>query len=387
MHLDTICIKVEDTAESKVLSPTNTEEEGYGSGDEMHSGNESQGSGKSGELKRPDLKGQFRCSICSKIFCHSSSLSRHRMQAHFKSYKCTVCRKDISSSESLRAHMFKQHHISRMYMCRCCNWAFPDKSLLHIHLQSGNNNNNLDVIPHSVINRSCHGISDSFQLIRSPLLNLKSPDATIPSLPIGTLPLQSPSVFQTPPETPSWLAALPKPIPTTVPMFIADSPKKEEKEVYTSQFPTCSFKSDHSAFHQLSSDRTLISSPIIDTSSPSSSSSSSRISPRHECFDCHVHKTRASVADAQCSIIHSQMTMMCQERLESIAQMEGLQQTVCKLKQQAAALREHNAMFQEKLLKCQTESVRFLQSAKLDNPVEVTNFLNALINCTIITNP
>ncbi|CAO4371959.1 unnamed protein product [Caenorhabditis nigoni] len=360
MHLDTICIKVEDTAESKVLSPTNTEEEGYGSGDEMHSGNESHGSGKSGELKRPDLKG----------------------------------------SESLRAHMFKQHHISRMYMCRCCNWAFPDKSLLHIHLQSGNNNNNLDVIPHSVINRSCHSISDSFQLsvIRSPLLNLKSPDATIPSLPIGTLPLQSPSVFQTPPETPSWLAALPKPIPTTVPMFIADSPKKEEKEVYTSQFPTCSFKSDHSAFHQLSSDRTLISSPIIDTSSPSSSSSSSRISPRHECFDCHVHKTRASVADAQCSIIHSQMTMMCQERLESIAQMEGLQQTVCKLKQQAAALREHNAMFQEKLLKCQasirfsmvnfqTESVRFLQSAKLDNPVEVTNFLNALINCTIITNP
>ncbi|CAO4371964.1 unnamed protein product [Caenorhabditis nigoni] len=59
MHLDTICIKVEDTAESKVLSPTNTEEEGYGSGDEMHSGNESHGSGKSGELKRPDLKGNL----------------------------------------------------------------------------------------------------------------------------------------------------------------------------------------------------------------------------------------------------------------------------------------------------------------------------------------
>ncbi|KAK6744859.1 hypothetical protein RB195_011525 [Necator americanus] len=49
------------------------------------------------ELKRPDLKGSFRCSICAKVFCHSSSLSRHRMQAHFKSYKCTLCRKDITS--------------------------------------------------------------------------------------------------------------------------------------------------------------------------------------------------------------------------------------------------------------------------------------------------
>ncbi|KJH48955.1 zinc finger, C2H2 type [Dictyocaulus viviparus] len=48
------------------------------------------------ELKRPDLKGSFRCSICGKVFCHSSSLSRHRMQAHFKSYKCTLCRKDIT---------------------------------------------------------------------------------------------------------------------------------------------------------------------------------------------------------------------------------------------------------------------------------------------------
>ncbi|CAD5216973.1 unnamed protein product [Bursaphelenchus okinawaensis] len=49
------------------------------------------------ELKRPDLKGQFRCTICNKVFCHSSSLSRHRMQAHFKSYTCTLCSKEITS--------------------------------------------------------------------------------------------------------------------------------------------------------------------------------------------------------------------------------------------------------------------------------------------------
>ncbi|KAI1731947.1 zinc finger transcription factor family protein 30 [Ditylenchus destructor] len=88
------------------------------------------------ELKRPDLKGQFPCSVCPKIFCHSSSLSRHRMQAHFKSYTCTQCNQEIPPDETLRSHMLKFHQISRMFMCRCCNWAFPDKTSLHIHMQS-----------------------------------------------------------------------------------------------------------------------------------------------------------------------------------------------------------------------------------------------------------
>ncbi|CAB3400081.1 unnamed protein product [Caenorhabditis bovis] len=88
------------------------------------------------ELKRPDLKGSFPCSVCGKIFCHSSSLSRHRMQAHFKSYTCTQCNQEISSNDTLRSHMFRYHNITRMFMCRCCNWAFPDKTSLHIHMQS-----------------------------------------------------------------------------------------------------------------------------------------------------------------------------------------------------------------------------------------------------------
>ncbi|VDD89426.1 unnamed protein product [Enterobius vermicularis] len=80
--------------------------------------------------------GNFPCSVCGKVFCHSSSLSRHRMQAHFKSYTCTQCNQEISSNETLRSHMFRVHSISRMFMCRCCNWAFPDKTSLHIHMQS-----------------------------------------------------------------------------------------------------------------------------------------------------------------------------------------------------------------------------------------------------------
>ncbi|CAJ0566656.1 unnamed protein product, partial [Mesorhabditis spiculigera] len=93
------------------------------------------------ELKRPDLKGNFPCSVCGKVFCHSSSLSRHRMQAHFKSYVCTQCNTEISTNETLRSHMFRVHSISRMFMCRCCNWAFPDKTSLHTHTQSMLRNN------------------------------------------------------------------------------------------------------------------------------------------------------------------------------------------------------------------------------------------------------
>lgn len=47
------------------------------------------------------ISGTFRCSLCFKIFCHSSSLSRHRMQAHFKSYTCTLCNKEITSKSQL----------------------------------------------------------------------------------------------------------------------------------------------------------------------------------------------------------------------------------------------------------------------------------------------
>uniref|UniRef100_A0A183CVM1 C2H2-type domain-containing protein n=1 Tax=Gongylonema pulchrum TaxID=637853 RepID=A0A183CVM1_9BILA len=41
-----------------------------------------------------------------------------------------------SGNETLRSHMFRIHSISRMFMCRCCNWAYPDKTSLHIHMQS-----------------------------------------------------------------------------------------------------------------------------------------------------------------------------------------------------------------------------------------------------------
>uniref|UniRef100_A0A914N6U7 C2H2-type domain-containing protein n=1 Tax=Meloidogyne incognita TaxID=6306 RepID=A0A914N6U7_MELIC len=47
------------------------------------------------QLKRPDLKGVFICVICRKQFCHSSSLSRHKMQAHVKRSRCRICGEKI----------------------------------------------------------------------------------------------------------------------------------------------------------------------------------------------------------------------------------------------------------------------------------------------------
>uniref|UniRef100_A0A914KK13 C2H2-type domain-containing protein n=1 Tax=Meloidogyne incognita TaxID=6306 RepID=A0A914KK13_MELIC len=47
------------------------------------------------QLKRPDLKGVFTCVICRKQFCHSSSLSRHKMQAHVKRSRCRLCGEKI----------------------------------------------------------------------------------------------------------------------------------------------------------------------------------------------------------------------------------------------------------------------------------------------------
>ncbi|CEF64728.1 Zinc finger, C2H2 domain and DNA binding HTH domain, Psq-type and Homeodomain-like-containing protein [Strongyloides ratti] len=50
-----------------------------------------------------------------------------------------------SNNETLRAHMYKQHQISRMFMCKCCNWAFPDKTSLHMHQQAKEEGKNVNV--------------------------------------------------------------------------------------------------------------------------------------------------------------------------------------------------------------------------------------------------
>ncbi|CAB3402982.1 unnamed protein product [Caenorhabditis bovis] len=325
-------------------------------------------SSKSGELKRPDLKGSFRCSICSKVFCHSSSLSRHRMQSHFKTYKCTICRKDISNSETLRSHMFNSHHVSRMYMCRCCNWAFPEKALLHIHLQSAS-----DATRGSVINRTYHPcVSDPYSVVFN-------------SQPVATSPMMVGS-FQEAPATPPWLASLPKPIPTTIPLFACDTKCGSENERTSSESPECStssIKSEQSAFHQLKADSPIIS--PVQTVSPSSNSEISAISPKNECYDCQIYKTKLSISENKCKYLESRSNILQNEAIDSQTHVTSLEHTIHRQRLECQLLREHNELFQRKLLECQSLAVRFLQAGKIENPSDITAVLNHIVNATIIT--
>ncbi|CAJ0577343.1 unnamed protein product, partial [Mesorhabditis spiculigera] len=88
------------------------------------------------ELKRPDLKGEFTCGACRKSFCHISSLNRHRVNFHSSNRHCRLCDAPIPVDEHLRSHMSQRHQIEQVFTCSCCNWAFPDKKQLNMHIYS-----------------------------------------------------------------------------------------------------------------------------------------------------------------------------------------------------------------------------------------------------------
>ena len=68
--------------------------------------------------------GTFRCPICQKQFCHSSSLSRHKLQAHYRRYMCTVCRETISSERfCFNCTKWKLNHL-HTYFHWSLFWAF-----------------------------------------------------------------------------------------------------------------------------------------------------------------------------------------------------------------------------------------------------------------------
>lgn len=50
------------------------------------------------------------CSLCPKVFCHASGLSRHLLTHTGKTFKCSVCEKSFTDKSSLRRHNLQTGH-------------------------------------------------------------------------------------------------------------------------------------------------------------------------------------------------------------------------------------------------------------------------------------
>ncbi|GMS89243.1 hypothetical protein PENTCL1PPCAC_11418 [Pristionchus entomophagus] len=92
---------------------------------------------------------------------------------------------DSNGNETLRAHMYKEHEVSRMFMCRCCNWAFPDKTSLHVHIQSKEEAKRSSL--HSIPSIS-NGLPSAFAPLHSSLNSSPLPVLPMPFPPPAVLP-------------------------------------------------------------------------------------------------------------------------------------------------------------------------------------------------------
>ncbi|KAK6050640.1 CENP-B DNA-binding domain protein [Cooperia oncophora] len=159
---------------------------------------------------------------------------------------------DSTGNETLRAHMYKQHQISRMFMCRCCNWAFPDKTSLHMHIQAREEGKSITVpvigkglapdgvdspYPnlHPINNNTLPQIQNPGVLTPNPGLSFFSaPPPPLTSTAEDMSRLRDRLVLNSLMTQPgfglaaAWLNNLPKPIPTTKPLV--DLMKKESRE-------------------------------------------------------------------------------------------------------------------------------------------------------------
>ncbi|KAF7632667.1 HTH psq-type domain-containing protein [Meloidogyne graminicola] len=86
------------------------------------------------QLKRPDLKGVFICSQCRKQFCHSSSLSRHKMHVHTLNLS-----RSIYCSEKIKKQNQQQQQ------------TLPFNLTTKNNLFNKNNENNLTSVLHGFI--------------------------------------------------------------------------------------------------------------------------------------------------------------------------------------------------------------------------------------------
>lgn len=386
------------------------EEEDYEMGEEKDEGKQRN------ELKRPDLKGTFRCSICQKVFCHSSSLSRHRMQAHFKSYRCTICKKEITSNESLRAHMYKEHEVSRMFMCRCCNWAFPDKTSLHVHIQTKEESKRASL--HSLPST---GLPSAFVPHQSsPLPVLPLPFHAPPILPQSDLlaRLQDRILLNSLLTLPSSFSFPFLPQSTLLTTNQDKSPSNEmNEEEEDEEIQVADHQDDgetpakkmHVEVGSPVSGLSSGSEKRVDSPCETSGSSSSVFSPSHtdrlhssspsdrqkelpslnldpslsSSFSGHPHVSPSethSTASPQCESSHSS----CFECNVLRARVLSQDNKICFLESQLASTQNEMVSLRSALLTCQEEALRFARCENAADYQAVMRFLNQILQSTII---
>ncbi|WKY01452.1 hypothetical protein Q1695_015446 [Nippostrongylus brasiliensis] len=161
---------------------------------------------------------------------------------------------NTAGNETLRAHMYKQHQISRMFMCRCCNWAFPDKTSLHMHIQAREEGKSITV---PVIGKGLtpDGVDSPYSNIHSinnnTLPQIPNPAALNSASGLPFFPAPPPPLTSTAEDmsrlrdrlmlnslmsqpgfglAAAWLNNLPKPIPTTKPLMDLKKDSRDEDE-------------------------------------------------------------------------------------------------------------------------------------------------------------
>lgn len=90
-------------------------------------------------LKHPKLKGSFPCESCPMVFTNSTTLKRHRQTLHYSIIFCNWC--GCYPNENIQKHFQNFHRLKNVFTCSCCNWTFPLRADLSVHLISKKNEN------------------------------------------------------------------------------------------------------------------------------------------------------------------------------------------------------------------------------------------------------
>ncbi len=90
-------------------------------------------------------QGQFKCSICDRIFNYKTTLDKHIHAVHLgflvdrqeKSVQCLICDLKLASQRGLQDHIKKIHtHNSLKVKCPICDKVFAAQSTLKEHMKS-----------------------------------------------------------------------------------------------------------------------------------------------------------------------------------------------------------------------------------------------------------